>query len=71
MIHANIIGGLAAKLIGIEKIFWGIHQTTLSNNKTKPMSLLITKINAFFQILFLKKLFTVLKNQEKIKSYWL
>ena len=48
MIHSNIIGGLAAKLIGIEKIFWGIHQTTLSNSKTKPMSLLITKINAFF-----------------------
>lgn len=56
MIHSNIIGGLAAKLIGIEKIFWGIHQTTLSNSKTKPMSLLITKINAFFSNFIPKKI---------------
>lgn len=46
MIHANVIGGVAAKLTGIKKIFWGIHQTSMVNSKTNRISLLFTKINA-------------------------
>ena len=46
MIHANAIGGAAAKLAGVKRIFWGIHQTSMANSKTNIISLLFTKINA-------------------------
>ena len=67
MIHANFLGGLAAKLAGIKNIFWEfIIQLFLK--KTKKSTLLISSINAFLSNYIPKKLSTVLKNQEKFKS---
>lgn len=47
MIHANAIGGAASKLVGIKRIFWGIHQTSMTSRKTKLLSLIFTRINSF------------------------
>ena len=47
MIHADMIGGIVARLAGIKNIFWSVHYTTLVKGKTKKLTILITKINAF------------------------
>lgn len=44
MIHADLIGGLAAKLAGIKNIYWGVHHTKLEGGR---LMVLIGRINAF------------------------
>ena len=46
MYHADLVGGLAAKLAGSPAIVWGIRNSTLSAEKTSLMSRLVVKICA-------------------------
>lgn len=41
MYHADLLGGLAAKFAGVNKIFWGIRHSTLEKDKTKRSTILI------------------------------
>lgn len=41
MYHADLIGGLAAKIVGIKKLYWGIRSTSVPNNKISTTRLLI------------------------------
>jgi hypothetical protein len=43
MYHTDIIGGLAAKLAGIKKIYWGVHSTYLNPTETKFLTKLAIK----------------------------
>lgn len=47
MYHADIIGGLAAKLAGIKKIYWGVHSTFLNPEETKFLTKLAVKVAKF------------------------
>ena len=44
--HADLIGGIAAKLAGIKYIFWTIHNSTLSKTQTPFLTKLIVRILA-------------------------
>jgi len=46
MYHADLIGGIVAKLAGIKKIFWGIHHTTLDAIHSKKSTIAVAKICA-------------------------
>jgi glycosyltransferase involved in cell wall biosynthesis len=46
MYHANLLGGIAGKLGGVKKIFWGIHNSTLIPGKSKSSTILVSKISA-------------------------
>ncbi|MCT8264023.1 glycosyltransferase [Proteus terrae] len=44
MYHADLIGGIIARLAGVKKIYWNIRQTNLIKGKSKKTTILIAKI---------------------------
>lgn len=46
MYHADLIGGVIAKLAGIKNIVWGVHHTTLVKGESKRSTILIARLNA-------------------------
>lgn len=44
MYHADLIGGMAARLAGKIPVIWGIHHTTLNPNSDKRSTILVAKI---------------------------
>lgn len=47
MYHANLLGGIAAKMSGVKKTIWGIRHTSLNQNKatTKAVSWMCAKLS--------------------------
>lgn len=43
MYHADLMGGVAAKLIGTPKIIWHLHNSDLAPERTRRMTLLVVK----------------------------
>jgi glycosyltransferase involved in cell wall biosynthesis len=56
MIHADFVGGLAARLAGIRNIFWGVHHTVLFHGSIKWSTILILKFNALLSHFIPKKI---------------
>lgn len=46
MYHADLLGGCAAYLSGVKKIFWGIRHSDLSHNDSKRITRIIAKVCA-------------------------
>ena len=46
MYHADLIGGLATRIIGIRSLFWCIRNSDLSSHFSKSSTLLVVKICA-------------------------
>ena len=46
MYHANLVGGMAARLAGVESVFWGIHHTVLDPEKSARSTRLVSRICA-------------------------
>lgn len=46
MYHANLVGGLIARLAGIRNIVWGIRQSNLDQDKNSRLTLLIIRVSA-------------------------
>lgn len=43
MYHADLLGGLAARLAGADRVIWGIHHSNLSKTENKRSTLLVVK----------------------------
>ncbi len=46
MYHGDLVGGLAARLAGIQSVVWGVRHTTLEPRKSKKATIWITKLLA-------------------------
>lgn len=46
MYHANLLGGLVARLAGRRNVVWGIHNTTLIAGKTSRATILVARTGA-------------------------
>ena len=61
MYHADLIGGLAAWFIGCRKIVWSLHNTDLSQDRTKRSTLLVVKACSKLSIWLPKKILSCSK----------
>ncbi|MBI5431130.1 MAG: glycosyltransferase [Nitrosomonadales bacterium] len=46
MYHADLLGGLVARVAGIRHVFWGLHHTNLEQGKTRRATILVARLNA-------------------------
>jgi glycosyltransferase involved in cell wall biosynthesis len=48
MYHADLLGGIAARVAGVKTVFWGIHNSILEKGKSKRSTILISRVCALF-----------------------
>lgn len=48
MYHADLIGGIIAKTLGVKKIFWNVRHSTFDKKHTKASTLRVAKICSIF-----------------------
>jgi glycosyltransferase involved in cell wall biosynthesis len=70
MYHADILGGIAAKLAGVTKIVWGVHSTFLNPKETKITTRLAVTLSKHLSYYIPDKIIccseTALSSHEKI-----
>jgi glycosyltransferase involved in cell wall biosynthesis len=47
MYHADLVGGVLAKLAGVPRVFWGIHHSTLGAGTSRRTTVAIARLNAW------------------------
>lgn len=58
MYHADLIGGIVARLLGIKNVVWNIRNGSLSKGKSTKSTILIMRVSAFLSGVVPKKIIT-------------
>ena len=66
LVHADFIGGIAARLAGIKNILWNIRYSNIEMGKAKLTTVIIIKILSVLSYLIPKFIITVSKKAKKI-----
>jgi glycosyltransferase involved in cell wall biosynthesis len=66
--HADMIGGIVARLAGIKNIVWGVHHTALVKGESKLSTILISKINVFLSYFIPKKIIYCAQESKKAQE---
>lgn len=46
MYHADLVGGVASRLAGVSRLYWGLHNATLEPGKTQRATILVARVNS-------------------------
>ena len=66
LVHADFIGGIAAKLIGIKNIIWNIRYSNLEYKKTKLLTIFLIRLLSKLSYFIPKQIVIVSKKAKKI-----
>lgn len=66
MYHADLLGGLAAAFLRPVKVIWGIHNSTLNPQKTKPGTRAVVRLNAFLSRFLVDRIIVCSKTARRI-----
>ncbi len=54
--HADFIGGIVARIVGIRRVYWGLRSTNLFADETNRSTRIVIKLNALLSFLVPKKI---------------
>ena len=56
MYHADLLGGLAARLAGVRRVFWGVRMSSLEQGKSSRLTRWIASVSALLSVWVPKKI---------------
>lgn len=56
MYHADVVGGVIARLAGVSNVIWGVHNTNLDRDKTKLSTRLVARLAAILSFIIPRKI---------------
>ncbi|MGP5313376.1 glycosyltransferase family 4 protein [Psychrobacter faecalis] len=68
MYHADLIGGLTAKVAGVKNIFWNLRHTSFDSDHTKTSTIKIARLNAKLSKIIPKKIISCAQAAVKIHT---
>ena len=69
MYHADLLGGVLARLAGKTAIAWGVHNSALEVGKAKNSTIIISKINAFLSRIIPKMIVYCAKKSREVHEF--
>lgn len=66
--HADLVGGIIARLAGIRNIIWGVHHSELKRGESKLSTILISRVNALVSHFLPRKIIYCAKESRKAQE---
>lgn len=68
MPHADLIGGVLARIAGVKKIFWGVHHANLIKGKINRVVIMIVRLNALLSNLVPTKIIYCAEKSREVQE---
>ena len=68
MPHADLIGGVLARIAGVKKIFWGVHHANLIKGKINRLVIMIVRLNALLSNLVPSKIIYCAEKSREVQE---
>ena len=68
MPHADLIGGVLARIAGVKKIFWGVHHANLIKGKINRLVIMIVRLNALLSNLVPTKIIYCAEKSREVQE---